>query len=257
MKLYPREQYLAKMRGFYHAPDLIKVITGVRRCGKSCLMETIAQELMESGIRQESIVYFDLDKKEYNKIVEAGQLDELIEKSSKAEGLKYLFIDEVQNVNGFEMVLNGYRATGEWSIFITGSNSYLLSGEIVTKLTGRYLEFEMFPLNFEEYEQMKTFYGKDISDSPAEELQRYILEGGFPRTRFLDNLNDKRTYVWGIVTEIFEKDIRKRIKIRNKATFETIRTYIINNFGATTSLKSLKKSLGQAGTPVSEATIAR
>ena len=257
MKLYPREQYLAKMRGFYHAPDLIKVITGVRRCGKSCLMETIVQELLESGIHPENILFFDLDKKEYNKIVEAGQLEELIEKSSKAEGLKYLFIDEVQNVNGFEMVLNGYRATGEWSIFITGSNSYLLSGEIVTKLTGRYLEFEMFPLNFEEYEHMKAFYGKYISASSAEELQRYILEGGFPRTIFLDNLNDKRTYVRGIVTEIFEKDIRKRIKIRNKATFETIRTYIINNFGATTSLKSLKKSLGRAGTPVSEATIAR
>ena len=112
MKLYPREQYLAKIRGFYHAPDLIKVITGVRRCGKSCLMETIAQELMESGIRLESIVYFDLDKKEYNKIVESGQLEELIARSSKAEGLKYLFIDEVQNVNGFEMVLNGFRATG-------------------------------------------------------------------------------------------------------------------------------------------------
>ena len=82
MKLYPREQYLAKIRGFYHASDLIKVITGVRRCGKSCLMETIAQELIESGVQQESIVYFDLDKKEYNKIVESGQLEELIARYS-------------------------------------------------------------------------------------------------------------------------------------------------------------------------------
>ena len=257
MKLYPREHYLRKIRGFYHAADLIKVITGVRRCGKSCLMETIAGELFESGIPHDRIIYLDLDRQEYNKITEAAQLETLINSFSKTKELKYLFIDEVQNVNGFEMMLNGFRATGEWSIFITGSNSYLLSGEIVTKLTGRYLEFEMFPLSFDEYENMKAFYGKKTNSNLSKELQNYILEGGFPRAIFLDDMADKRTYVRGLIAEIFEKDIRRRLKIRNKSTFETVRTYIINNFGATTSLNGLRDALVKNGTPVTEATVSR
>ena len=257
MDLYPRENYLKKIRDFYHATDIIKVITGVRRCGKSCLMETIAYELKESGISAENIIYFDLDSKDYNKILKPEQLERLIESVSAIKGIKYLFIDEVQNVKGFETVLNGFRGTNEWSIFITGSNSYLLSGELMTKLTGRYIEFEMFPLSFEEYEDIKKFYGKEIAPDRQEELQNYILEGGFPRTILLDNMAAKRRYVQSVIDEIFEKDIRRRLKIRNKSTFETVQKYIINNFGATTSLKSLKKAIEKTGTPISEATIAR
>lgn len=257
MDWYPRENYLKKIRDFYHEADIIKVITGVRRCGKSCLMETIAHELKESGIAAENIHFFDLDSKEYNKILKAEQLEQLINSIPEATGTKYLFIDEVQNVNGFEAVLNGFRGTGEWSIFITGSNSYLLSGELMTKLTGRYIEFEMFPLSFEEYEDIKKYYGKEIAADRQEELQNYILEGGFPRTIQFENMATKRRYVQSIIDEILEKDIRKRLKIRNKSTFETVQKYIINNFGATTSLKSLKKAIEQTGTPVSEATIAR
>ena len=257
MDWYPRENYLKKIRGFYHATDIIKVITGVRRCGKSCLMETIACELKESGIPAENIIYFDLDSKDYNKILKPEQLEQLIESVSDINGTKYLFIDEVQNVEGFETVLNGFRETNEWSIFITGSNSYLLSGELMTKLTGRYIEFEMFPLSFEEYEDIKKFYGKEIAPDRQEELQNYILEGGFPRTILLDNMAAKRRYVQSVIDEIFEKDIRRRLKIRNKSTFETVQKYIINNFGTTTSLKSLKKAIEKTGTPISEATIAR
>ena len=257
MDWYPRENYLKKIRGFYHATDIIKVITGVRRCGKSCLMETIACELKESGIPAENIIYFDLDSKDYNKILKPEQLEQLIESVSDINGTKYLFIDEVQNVKEFETVLNGFRGTNEWSIFITGSNSYLLSGELMTKLTGRYIEFEMFPLSFEEYEDIKKFYGKEIAPDRQEELQNYILEGGFPRTILLDNMAAKRRYVQSVIDEIFEKDIRRRLKIRNKSTFETVQKYIINNFGATTSLKSLKKAIEKTGTPISEATIAR
>ena len=257
MDWYPRENYLKKIRGFYHATDIIKVITGVRRCGKSCLMETIACELKESGIPAENIIYFDLDSKDYNKILKPEQLEQLIESVSDINGTKYLFIDEVQNVEGFETVLNGFRETNEWSIFITGSNSYLLSGELMTKLTGRNIEFEMFPLSFEEYEDIKKFYGKEIAPDRQEELQNYILEGGFPRTILLDNMAAKRRYVQSVIDEIFEKDIRRRLKIRNKSTFETVQKYIINNFGATTSLKSLKKAIEKIGTPISEATIAR
>ena len=257
MKLYRRENYLSKIRGFYHAEDLIKVITGVRRCGKSSLMETIVEELKENGVNDSNIIYLDLDRREYKRIKTADQLEGVIEEKGTAGGLKYLFIDEIQNVANFEEVLNGFRSEGDWSIFITGSNSYLLSGELITKLTGRYLEFEMFPLSFEEYENMKSFYGKDIDPLPVNEMNCYILEGGFPRTIRLDSMSDKRSYVQGVVKEIFEKDIRRRVKIRERETFETVRTFIINNFGATMSISSLCNALRKNGNPVSRATVSR
>lgn len=257
MNWYPRENYLKKIRDFYHETDIIKVITGVRRCGKSCIMETIASELKESGILTDRLYFFDLDSKAYHKILKAEQLEALLESIPPVSETKYLFIDEIQNVKGFEIILNSLRRTNEWSIFITGSNSYLLSGELITKLTGRYIEFEMFPLSFEEYEGIKEFYGKAIASDRQEELQNYILEGGFPRTIQIDSISAKRRYVQSVIDEIFEKDIRRRLKIRNKNTFETVQKYIINNFGATTSLKSLKKAIEQSGTAISEATIAR
>ena len=257
MKLYKRENYLKKIRGFYDTDDIIKVITGVRRCGKSSLMQTIAGELRERGIPETNIIYFDLDKRGYKNIKTADALEKLIEQYSPAEGIKYLFIDEIQNVVGFEEVINGFRTDGGWSIFITGSNSYLLSGELVTKLTGRYLEFEMFPLDFKEYEDMKRFYGKNIDPNPAAELNNYIIEGGFPRAVQIDDLADKRRYVQGVVNEIFEKDIRKRLKIKNKETFETVRRYIINNFGATTSINNIRDELKKGGTPITAATVSK
>ena len=124
----------------------------------------------------------------------ADQLEELIEKNLQRDGLNYLFIDEVQNVEDYEEVVNGFREDGNCSIFLTGSNSYLLSGELATKLTGRYIEFEMYPLTYEEYIGMKEFYRIGVDSNPMIELRSYILEGGFPRTVLLPDLKDKRTY---------------------------------------------------------------
>lgn len=257
MKLFKRENYLRKIRGFYDADDIIKVITGVRRCGKSSLMEMIADEIIASGVPKENIIYIDLDKRGFKNIKTADALEKCIDEQGTAEGLKYLFVDEIQNVNGFEEVINGYRADGDWSIFITGSNSYLLSGELVTKLTGRYLEFEMFPLSFGEYEDMKIFLDKPIDTNPQAELTNYILESGFPRTLFLDDPADKRKYVQGVIKEIFDKDIRKRVKIRKKETFELIRRYVINNFGATTSINSICDELKRNGLSIGKATVSK
>ena len=257
MILYKREKYLSKMRAFFHDDDLIKVITGIRRCGKSSLMQTIAEELKGDGVAESNIIYIDLDKRGYKSIRSAEQLDALIESATQAKGMKYLFIDEIQNVEGFEEVINGFRSEGDYSIFITGSNSYLLSGELVTKITGRYLEFEMFPLTFDEYEDMKKFYGRDIDANAEIELNHYILEGGFPRAIKIDNLSDKRTYVRGIIDEIFEKDIKRRVKIKDVQSFELVRNYIINNFGATTSINSLHEALLKNGMAISRQTVTR
>ena len=257
MELYKREKYLSRMRAFFHDDDLIKVITGIRRCGKSSLMETIAEELEEGGVAESNIIYIDLDKRGYKSIRNAEQLESLIESSTQIKGMKYLFIDEIQNVEGFEEVINGFRSEGDYSIFITGSNSYLLGGELVTKLTGRYLEFEMYPLTFDEYEDMKKFYGKDINPNSEIELNNYILEGGFPRAIQIDSLSDKRTYVRGIIDEIFEKDIKRRVKVRDVQSFELVRNYIINNFGATTSINSLHEALIKNSMVISRATVTR
>ena len=213
-------------------------------------MATVADEIIQSGVPEENIIYIDLDLLPNRGIKTADQLESLILKKGTAPGRKYLFVDEIQNVTDYEEVINGFRTEGGWSIFITGSNSYLLSGELVTKLTGRYIEFEMFPLSFEEYEGMKRFYGKEINQNPMLELNAYITEGGFPRTMFFDTLADKRRYVRGVIDEIFEKDIRKRVKIRNKETFETVMRFVINNFGATTSLRSIVDELNKTGSAV-------
>ena len=170
---------------------------------------------------------------------------------------RYLFIDEIQNVTGFEEVINGWREEGEFSIFITGSNSYLLSGELVTKLTGRYIEFNIMPLSFDEYLKIKEFFGKPVSNDNLIELRNYIYEGGFPYTVKLDSINDKRTYVQNLINEIYEKDIRRRIKIRNRATFDTLMKYIINNYGSTTSIKNIVDDFSKSNNVIKRQTIIR
>lgn len=255
--LYKRERYLAKIRGFYHETEIIKVLTGVRRCGKSSIMNLVMQELLKQGISQDNILYFNLDKKEYRKIKTPDKLDKLISDNANASGIKYLFIDEIQNVTGFEEVINGWREEGDFSIFITGSNSYLLSGELVTKLTGRYIELNIMPLSFDEYLKIKEFFGKPVSNDNLIELRNYIYEGGFPYTVKLDSINDKRTYVQNLINEIYEKDIRRRIKIRNRSTFDTLMKYIINNYGSTTSIKNIVDDFSKSNNVIKRQTIIR
>lgn len=237
MRLYHREQYLKKIRPFYD-DDLIKVITGIRRCGKSCLMATIADELRNRGVEDKDIVYLDLDKRGNRSIKTPEQLEEKIESLLADDDFKYLFIDEVQNVRGYEEVVNAYNSDGGFSIFITGSNSYLLSGELMTKLTGRYVEFEMFTLSFSEFLDMKRFMGKEVGDVRIE-FDEYLRYGGFPRSLEYEDPEAKARYIEDVVGQIIDKDIRSRNKIRNIDTFNRVMTYVVNNYGAPTSLTNL------------------
>ena len=257
MKLFTREKYLKKMRGFYHDTEIIKVITGVRRSGKSCLMQMVKEELLQSGVMPDNIIFLDLDSKAFRKVKTADRLEETIDSLSAKQGTKYLFIDEIQNVKDFEEVVNAFRGSGEYSIFITGSNSYLLSGELATKLTGRYVEFELFPLSFDEYLDMKAFLGKQVNANLQVELNNYLQEGGFPKALEYDDFADKRTYVRSVIDEIFEKDIKKRVKVRNIETFNNIRNFIINNFGATISVRSLQKAFSKSGMEIKRPTLAK
>ncbi len=255
--LYPREKYLAKIRGFYHECEIIKVLTGVRRCGKSSIMKMIIGELIAGGVSQNDILYFNLDKRPYLRVTEPEQLDKLIEDSYCSERKQYLFIDEVQNVRNFESVVNSWREEGNISIFLTGSNSYLLSGELTTKLTGRYLEFNILPLTPDEFVGMKQFFGKSVPSDDQALLNAYIQEGGFPYAIRLDSLSDKRTYVQGLIDEIYKKDIQKRVTIRNRSVFDAVMKYLINNFGATTSIQNIVDSMNRNGTNVKRETVNR
>ncbi len=237
-KIYKREDYLQKIRGFYNDP-MIKVITGIRRCGKSFLLKSIIAELKDNGVNPKDIIYLELDKKEYLNIKTPNQLEKAIDKLVTDNDFKYLFIDEVENVKDFETLINAYREEGNFSIFLTGSNSYLLSGELITKLTGRYLEIEMLPLNFYEYVDMKRFLGKDINPNIYLEFEEFIRNGGFPGSLNYDKYEDKLLYTQNVIKQIFEKDIKTHKKIKDSELFANMQNFIVNNFGSRISVASI------------------
>lgn len=243
-RIYPREKYLSRIRPFYDS-DIVKVITGIRRSGKSSILKSIIDELEKRKL-SDRIIYLPLDRRGYKDIVTPDQLAERIEEQIKDSEMYYLIIDEVQNVKGFEKVVLQYEEEG-YSIFLTGSNSYLLSDEISSKLTGRYITFETYPLDFNEYLEMKKFFKKKIDENFYEEFKSYILEGGFPKAIEFDDLNSKQLYTREIISEIFNKDVKTRNRISNKALFERVQSYIINNYTSPFSLKKFHDSLADAG----------
>ena len=219
MNTYRREHYLAKLRPFYDDVGLIKVITGIRRCGKSSLLVTIIDELRERGIPEANLIYLNLDRREHRNVTTPEQLDRTIAQAmadADDAGLRYLFIDEVQNVAGFETIVNGWREEGDCSIFITGSNSYLLSGEL----------------------GMLAFLGKP--ESPVSQAFRdYLTYGGFPKSLEYDDPEAKATYIQDVIGQIFSKDISARKKVRNRDTFARVQDYLVNNFASPTNLSSI------------------
>lgn len=242
-RIYPREQYLERLRPFYDSTDLIKVVSGVRRCGKSSLMSTVADELRARSISDEQIIQIDLDSRPYRTVTSADKLDHLLrERIRPGSARTYLFIDEVQNVRNFEPVLNAWLREGNISIFVTGSNSYLLSGELVTKLTGRHIEIPMYPLAFDEYLGMQSFLGEPVPDTQRA-FRTFIREGGFPGALLLSDTQARAQYIESVVAQILDKDVRARQKIRNREAFDKVSTYLINNFGATTSIPSIVEAL--------------
>lgn len=253
--IFMREEYLNKIRGFYNS-DIIKVVTGIRRCGKSYFLLSVIKDLKNNGVSEGNIININLDKRGFKSIKTADKLEEVIDGYITDNEKKYIFIDEIQNVQGFEEVINAYREDGH-SIFITGSNSYLLSGELMTKLTGRYVEIEMFTLTFYEYLEMKRFMGKSVSQNVVEEFTTFIRDGGFPKSLEFDNIDDRILYVQSVITQIFEKDISKNKKIRNRVSFEKIQSFVINNFGSTISVSNIAEYLSSENIAVKEDTIYR
>lgn len=251
--VYPREKYLTRIRPFYES-DIIKVITGIRRCGKSFILKGIINELYQKGVKESQIIYIPLDKRGFKNIKLPEQLEEKIEEMIEGDGFHYLFIDEVQNVIGFESVVQAYVEEG-YSVFLTGSISYLLSDEISTKLTGRYLKFETYTLDFCEYLDMKKYYDLKIDSDMDVEFNEYILNGGFPKTLEFPDVNTRQTYTRGIIEEIFEKDVKTRKRISNISVYERVQSFLLNNYSAPFSITNLLDCLKNEGFSTKPSTV--
>lgn len=250
-----REKYLKRIRPFYEQ-DLIKVITGIRRCGKSVILNQIMDELRQSGVKDEQIIYINFEFTDYIGINDAKKFNEFIEKKLINKNKYYVFFDEIQNVDRWEKVVNSLKAkyNENISIFITGSNSDLLSGELATHIAGRYVSFKIYPFTFDEVCELK-----DIKDKDKYELERtfddYIIWGGMPQ-RFL--MNDElqiKTYLSDVYNSIVVKDIIERFKIKDLDLFNKILTFIMTTPSQTFSADSLTKYLLNENIDVSKMTV--
>ncbi len=230
MKELKRERYLSRIRPFYGDSDIIKVLTGVRRSGKSTIMRQIMAEIGSDASGDRALVYIDLDSKKNLKITTPDSLEELIDSEfGNRRGERYLFIDEIQNVRGFEPLINAYRNDGV-SVFITGSNSYFLSGELVTKLIGRYVEFRIFTFSLGE---VRSFYQENGMDfNPADAFREYILNGGYPKSFAYADQEDRVLYISSVIDETIKKDILRNSKVRNRTLLNKLLDYVLSIPGA-------------------------
>lgn len=249
-----REMYMSRIRPFIGS-DLIKVMTGIRRCGKSVMLELIKQELIESGISPSRFISINFEDMSYSHLQTARALhDEITARAEGIDGKVYLFFDEIQEVKEWEKCVNSLRVTLDCDIYITGSNAKLLSGELATYLGGRYVEFVIYPFSFEEFMEL---YHLIEPDEPVQKcFQKYLLSGGMP---YLSNIRyaeePSRQYLNDLFNSVQLKDIVKRNRIRDVDLLERIIAYVMANVGTTFSATSLAKFLKSEHRAVAPETI--
>ena len=245
-----REIYLNKISKLIDN-ELIKVITGVRRCGKSYMLNLIIDKLIKHGINEKNIILINFDNPLYNSIDNTRELDLLTESLTKdVEGKIYFFFDEIQNVEGWEKSVNGYKIIYDCDIYITGSNSKLLSGELATHLTGRYIEIKMKPFSFIEFLEYKN----DNIRQKKELFDEYLKYGGMPIVLSLDE-DYKLEYLNDLFNSIFTKDIVKRYKIRDFGILLRLVNFILDNVGKSFSAKSIISYLKDYNIKIARKTI--
>lgn len=220
----------------YYEADLIKVITGVRRAGKSVILESIRDELFSSGIDANHIVYINLEDMDYEGILYASDLNREIKAHIVDSGRYYLFIDEIQHVDKFEKALASFRATLNASIFVTGSNSQLLSGELATLLTGRTVEFEILPFSFIEMKEYFALLNLPFNDDM---IYDYLKWGGFPvRFDFREEADIQR-YLTNLYVGILNRDILTKKSRIDRKIFMDIAKYVLSNAGKEFSAENI------------------
>ena len=235
-----REMYMKRIRPFIDT-DLIKVITGIRRCGKSVMLDLIKQELEESGIDPSRFISINFEDMRYEHLHTARALhDEIRERAAGVSERLYLFFDEIQEVDGWEKCINSLRVSMDCDIYITGSNARLLSGELATYLGGRYVEFVIYPFSFSEFTEL--YHQTAPETSVPQCFQKYLLCGGMP---YLSNIRyeeePSRQYLTDLFNSVQLKDIVRRNSIRDIDLLERVISYITVNVGNTFSAASLVK----------------
>lgn len=249
-----REMYMKKIRPFMES-DLVKVVTGIRRSGKSVMLDLIKDELIGDGVSPTQIISINFEDMNYSHLQNAKALhDEIIKKAEDIDGKVYLFFDEIQEVKDWEKCINSFRVALNCDIYITGSNAKLLSGELSTYLGGRYVEFVIYPFSFGEFIELYRTVEKGATKEDC--FKKYLLLGGMP---YLSNIKYEdaptKLYLHDLFNSVQLKDIVKRNKIRDVDLLERIISYIIANVGTTFSATSLSRFLKNEHRTVAPETI--
>ena len=233
-----RPDYMNELSKYIDTP-LVKIVSGVRRCGKSTILEMFSDELTSRGISEDNIIVRKYSEIEYDDMTSKEMYTD-IKAAIKGKGRCYLILDEVQEIDGWEKVLNDLLENDDVDIYVTGSNSKLMSGEISTYLTGRYVSISAYTLSLKEY---LTFKGKDTSEA-VNVIDEYIRYGGFPVIA-ISSFDSRTAYqvVDGIYASVITRDISKRHKIRNTKLFDRVVKYMIENVGKTFSANTIIKFL--------------
>ena len=249
-----RESYMARIRPFIDG-DLIKVLTGIRRSGKSVMLELIKDELRVRGVTEEQLVAFNFEDMRNAQLCTAEALhDELVRRAASIKGKIYFFFDEIQEVERWERCVNSLRVEMDCDIYITGSNAKLLSGELATYLAGRYVEFIIYPFSFSEF--LALYHSVEPDADTRTCFDRYLTFGGMP---YLANLRFDETacrqYLRDLFNSVELKDIVKRNNVRDVDMLERIIAYVTANIGTTFSSTAISKYLKNEGRRVSPETV--
>ena len=245
-----RNEYLNVLKRFKDK-ELIKVITGIRRCGKSTLLEMYKDYLLDSGIIEDQIISINLEDLKYNFIEDYMSLYNYICDNLKANKKNYVFIDEVQKINEFQKAVDSLYIKKNVDLYITGSNANLLSSELATLLSGRYIEIKMLPLSFKEY---KDAY-KDLNND--ELYQKYISYGSLPYTTNLDTEDDVSMYLSSIYNDIIIKDVMARKKIQDETMLRSVANFAMDNIGSLVSTNNIANTMASDGRDINVRTVER
>lgn len=244
-----RELYLKQIRDFYDS-NLIKILVGIRRSGKSVILQQVMQELKEKGIDNQHIIYINFEFIEYEELTDYKKLNAYIKEKIIDNSLYYLFFDEIQNVENFEKVINSLRASQNVSIFITGSNSRLLSEELSTILSGRYVSFKIHPLSYKEVLELLG-----TTQSTPEIFEDFMKWGSLPNRFEFKKEEAIKNYLYGVFDSIILRDVVERLKIRDTSLFNLILQYVIDTIGREFSAENIVNFLKNEGRDVSTLTI--